>query len=158
METLFIEPRVLVVASSSRFAGLSEVSVEQVADEPFVARKAPEKWRDFWLATQARGGQPVRLGTQVATVDECFEAILGERGIAFTQASTQRFYDRPGLSFIPVTDVPPSSLSIAWRTDVNDGLAREFVETARTLASFGVVPNLIDPRLSDALSSSPQLN
>ena len=65
METLFIEPRVLVVASSSRFAGLSEVSVEQVVDESFVARKAPDKWRDFWLATQARGGQPVRLGTRV---------------------------------------------------------------------------------------------
>ncbi|MGX9901344.1 LysR family substrate-binding domain-containing protein [Arthrobacter sp. SA17] len=130
METLFIEPRVLVVASSSRFACLSEVSMEQVADEPFVARKAPDKWRDFWLATQARGGQPVRLGTQVATVDECFEAIMSERGIAFTQASTQRFYDRPGLSFIPVRDVPPSPLSIAWRTDVNDGLAHEFVETA----------------------------
>ncbi|WP_449373102.1 LysR family transcriptional regulator [Arthrobacter psychrolactophilus] len=88
---------VLVVASSSRFAGLSEISVEQVANEPFVARNAPDKWRDFWLATQARGGQPVRLGTEVATVDECFEAIMGERGIAFTQASTQRFYDRPGL-------------------------------------------------------------
>ncbi|HEY8753623.1 MAG TPA: LysR family transcriptional regulator [Arthrobacter sp.] len=158
METLFIEPRVLVVASSSRFAGLSEVSVEQVADEPFVARKAPDKWRDFWLATQARGGQPVRLGTQVATVDECFEAIMGERGIAFTQASTQRFYDRPGLSFIPVIDVPPSALSIAWRTDVNDGLAREFVETARTLASFGGVPNLVDSRQPASLYASLQFN
>ena len=71
---------------------------------------------------------------------------MGERGIAFTQASTQRFYDRPGLSFIPVRDVPPSPLSIAWRTDVNDELAREFVETARTLASFGGVPNLADSR------------
>ena len=158
MDTLFVEPRVLVVASSSRFAGLSEVSVEQVVNEPFIARKAPEKWRDFWLATQARGGQPVRLGTQVATVDECFEAIMGERGIAFTQASTQRFYDRPGLSFIPVKDVPPSPLSVAWRTDVNDELAREFVETARTLAVFGGVPNLADSRLHGSHSSSLQFN
>jgi DNA-binding transcriptional LysR family regulator len=142
-ETLFVEPRVLVVASGSRFAGLPEISVEQVAHEPFVARKAPDKWRDFWLATHARGGHPVRVGPQVATVDECFEAIMGERGIAFTQASTQRFYDRPGLSFIPVKDVPPSPLSIAWRTDVNDQLAREFVETAKTLAAFGGVPNLV---------------
>ena len=94
------------------------------------------------LRRDARGGQPVRLGTQVATVDECFEAIMGERGIAFTQASTQRFHDHPGLSFIPVRDVPPSPLSIAWRTDVNDELAREFVEPARTLASFEGVPNL----------------
>ena len=39
-------------------------------------------------------------------MDECFEAILAERGMAFSQASTQRFYDRPGLAFIPVTDIP----------------------------------------------------
>lgn len=158
METLFIEPRVLVVASSSRFAGLPHISVEEVANEPFVARNAPDKWRDFWLATQARGGKPVRLGTEVATVDECFEAIMGERGIAFTQASTQRFYDRPGLSFVPVNGVPPSPLSIAWRTDINDELARAFVETARTLASFGGVPNIVDSGLPASLSSSLQLN
>jgi hypothetical protein len=80
MDTLFVARRVLIVASSSRFAGLPEISVGQFADEPFVARKAPDKWRDFWLATQARGGQPVASGTQVATVDECFEATLAAFG------------------------------------------------------------------------------
>lgn len=152
METLFVEPRVLAVSNGSHLAKLSEVSVEQVHDQPFVARNAPEKWRDFWLATQSREGHPVRLGTQVSTVDECFEAILNERGIAFTQASTQRFYDRPGLSFIPVKDIPPSTLSIAWRTDTNDELAREFVETARTLATFGGIPNVTSSFIGDPMS------
>ncbi|MGN7253218.1 MULTISPECIES: hypothetical protein [unclassified Arthrobacter] len=49
-----------------------------------------------------------------------------------------------------------SPLSIAWRTDVNDGLAREFVETARTLASFGGVPNLVDSCGPASLPSSLQ--
>lgn len=145
MQTLFTEPRVLVVPNNSRFAGLEDISVEQVANEPFVARKAPDEWRDFWLARDAREGHPITWGAHVATVDECFESILGERGIAFTQASTQRFYDRPGLSFIPVRDVQPSTLSIAWRRDVNDVLVREFVETAAILASLGSVPNILDP-------------
>ncbi|GAB3264341.1 LysR family transcriptional regulator [Arthrobacter pigmenti] len=143
MATLFVEPRVLVVPSSSRFAGLDQVSIEQVADEPFVARKAPDEWRDFWLAQDARAGSPLRLGAEVATVDECFESILGERGIAFTQASTQRFYDRPGLSFIPVKDVQPSTVSVAWRKDINDVLVREFVETARIVASSECVPDIL---------------
>jgi len=158
METLFVEPRVLVVPSTSRFAGLNEVSVEQVADEPFVARKAPDEWRDFWLAAKARAGHPVRVGAEVGTVDECFESILAERGIAFTQASTQRFYDRPGLSFIPVSDVQPSTLSIAWRKDVNDDLVREFVQTASILASFGSVPNILDSATELTRDSVPQLN
>jgi hypothetical protein len=39
-------------------------------------------WRDFCLAVEQRGGTPVRVGAEAATVDECFEAILGGRGMA----------------------------------------------------------------------------
>ncbi|HKV19839.1 MAG TPA: LysR family transcriptional regulator [Mycobacterium sp.] len=143
LETLFVEPRVLVVSSSSPLAGQDDVSVEQVTDEFFVARKAPEDWRNFWLATDSRQGEPVRLGAEVSTVDECFEAILSQRGVAFSQASTQRYYSRPGLAFVPVTDIPPTSLSIAWRTDVDSQIVRDFVDTARIVASMGSVPETL---------------
>jgi DNA-binding transcriptional LysR family regulator len=141
LEVLFIEPRLLVVASDSPLAQHRELSVEQVVGEPFVARRAPSSWRDFWLATDVRDAHPVRLGAEVAGVDECFEAILSGRGMAFTQASTQRFYDRPGLCFIPVRGLPPSPLAVAWRTDMETALVRDFVETARILASSGLVPH-----------------
>ena len=141
METLFLEPRVLVLSSNSPLAQHEELTVEQVVQEPFVARKAPEYWRNFWLGTDSRDSHLVRVGAEASIVDECFEAILAERGIAFTQASTKRFYDRPGLAFVPVTDLPPCTLSIAWRTDANRPLVRDFVQTARTLAAFDIVPD-----------------
>ncbi|WP_433274127.1 LysR family transcriptional regulator [Pseudonocardia xinjiangensis] len=140
LETLFVEPRVLVVSSDSALAEFDEISLEQVADQPFVARRAPEYWRDFWLATDCRDGRPVRLGAEVTTVDECFEAILACRGMAFTQASTQRFYDRPGLAFIPVRELPASPLSVAWRKDMDAPLVRGFVEAAREAALGLPVP------------------
>lgn len=146
LEMLFVESRLLVVSSSSPLAGEKQMSVEQVLDQPFVARRAPETWRNFWLATDARGGEPVRLGAEVATVDECFEAILSERGVAFSQASTQRYYGRPGLSFIPVPDIPPTVLAIAWRTDVDSPVARDFVTTARAVASLTQIPDAWSPR------------
>jgi len=141
METLFAEPRVLVLSSTSPVATHDEVSVEMLVDEPFVVRRAPDYWRDFWLATDRRGGHPVRVGAEVTTVDECFEAILAERGMAFTQASTQRYYARPGLSFVPVRDVSPSSVAIAWRRDAESPLVTDFVQLARSLAALGGVPN-----------------
>jgi DNA-binding transcriptional LysR family regulator len=143
LETLFVEPRVLVVSSNSPLAAHSDISVGQVTDEFFVARKAPEDWRNFWLAADARQGETVRLGAEVSTVDECFEAILSQRGVAFSQASTQRFYSRPGLAFVPVNDIPPSTLSIAWRIDVDSELVRDFVDTARIVASLGAVPQTL---------------
>jgi DNA-binding transcriptional LysR family regulator len=140
LETLFTESRMLVVSESSHLADHTRLSVEQLVDEAFVGRRSPEEWRNFWLAVDSRGGMPVKLGAEVATVDECFEAIMSERGVAFTQASTQRFYGRPGLAFVPVTDIAPSTLAIAWRTDAESALVREFVDTATAVASLSHIP------------------
>ena len=92
-----------------------------------------------WPQNRVRAN-PVRVGADVATVDECFESILAERGVAFSQASTQRIYSRPSLAFVPVTDIPPTALSIAWRTDVASKAVRDFIDTARAVATLHTVP------------------
>ena len=143
LETLFVEPRVMVTSDRSLLAGAAEVSIEQVLAYPFVARKAPEFWRDYWLADESRGGIAARLGAEVRTVDECFEAIQSGRGVAFSQASTARFYARPGLSFVPVSDIPATVLSIAWRTDEPNDLVRDFVDIARSLAVVTSIPQTL---------------
>jgi DNA-binding transcriptional LysR family regulator len=140
-ETLFMEPRMLVVADRLPVATRGEVLAEMLVDEPFVARRAPAYWRDYWLAIDQRAGQPVRVGAEVATVDECFEAIMRGKGIAFTQASSRRFYARPGLTFVPVADIPPASVSVAWRRDACTPLVAEFVAIAQRLSRVpGCVP------------------
>lgn len=145
IETLFVEPRVLVVSSASRLADREHVSVEDIINEPFVGRRAPEYWRNYWLAVDSRGPNDVRLGAEVGSVDECFEAILAGRGVAFTQASTQRYYQRPGLAFVPVKDIPPSPLAIAWRNDIDAAPVQQFVNTARRLAAMDLVPTTVSP-------------
>jgi DNA-binding transcriptional LysR family regulator len=149
IETLFIEPRVLAMSSDCHLADREHVSVEDIVDEPFVGRRAPDYWRNFWLAVDSRGPHDVQLGAQVGSVDECFEAILAGRGVAFTQASTQRFYQRPGLAFVPVKDIPHSPLAIAWRNDVDARPVQQFVDTARNLAAMDYVPTTVSP---DAMS------
>jgi len=141
VETLFVEPRVLVMSADNHLAVRERVSVEDVVGEPFVGRRSPEYWRDFWLAVDSRGPYTVRLGAEAGSVDECFEAILANRGMAFTQASTQRFYDRPGLAFVPVDGLAPSPLAIAWRNDMDARPVHQFVETARILATLDLVPH-----------------
>ena len=105
-------PPVLSPRPNHRWPAGRRSAWKRSLDEAFVGRRAPEYWRDFWLATDCRGPHAVNLGADVGSVDECFEAILSGRGVAFTQASTQRFYDRPGLTFIPVDGLPPRP----WRS------------------------------------------
>ncbi|MFC7645707.1 LysR substrate-binding domain-containing protein [Streptosporangium lutulentum] len=90
------------------------MSVEDVLDEPFIAWKAPGPCRDFWLALDQRKGHPIRIGREVVTVDECLESILMGAGVAFAQASSRRFYARPGLAFVPTTGLPLTSVVVAW--------------------------------------------
>ncbi|MET1089811.1 MAG: LysR family transcriptional regulator, partial [Arthrobacter sp.] len=54
MATLFTEPRILAVSEASDLASRSSVHIDELLEEPFVARNAPDLWRDFWLATEAR--------------------------------------------------------------------------------------------------------
>jgi DNA-binding transcriptional LysR family regulator len=158
IETLFVEPRLLVTSSESPLAARRRVTVEEVINEAFVGRRAPEYWRDFWLAVDSRGSHTVKLGADVGSVDECFEAILSGRGVAFTQASTQRFYDRPGLTFIPVEGLPPSPLAIAWRNDMDAPPVNDFVETARMLATLDLVPGTLAALNSTATAPAAVLS
>lgn len=137
---LFTEPRVLAVSEASPLASQSSVHVDELLHEPFVARDAPDLWRDFWLATEVRHNHTPVIGSHASNVDECFEAILSQRGIAFTQASTQRFYSRPGLSFLSVQGLAPSTVCVAWRQDNDHWAAQNFVETAKFIAMSTPLP------------------
>jgi hypothetical protein len=50
-------------------------------------------------------------------------------------ASIARAQPWPGLAFIEVTDVPPSSIAIAWRADHQPATVRNFVALATDLAT-----------------------
>ena len=86
-------------------------------------------WRAFWSATSPGG--PEREGPVVRTVQECLQAVLwnGTIGLA------PRVEVLPdGLTFVPLADVPPSTLVVAWRESReltrNDPLVRSFVGIA----------------------------
>lgn len=133
-ETLFEEPRVLAVSSRNPLARRGQVTLDMLLDEPFVACRAPRYWRDFWLAADGRGGHAVRIGAEAATVDEYLEAVLLDRGVAFTQQSSERFYSRQGLSFVTVAGISPTAVAVAWRRDCASSLVSDFVGTARRVA------------------------
>ncbi|MFD4977297.1 LysR family transcriptional regulator [Streptomyces sp. NPDC058424] len=130
---LLDEERVLILSERHPLAQYPAVTVEMVLDEPFVARRAPDEWRDFWLGVEHRDGHAVRIGAEVSTVDECLEAVLTGRGIAFTQSSSQRYYARPGLAFVPVSGLSGSTVAIAWRQDDSTPLVHEFVSAAHSV-------------------------
>ncbi|ORA34173.1 LysR family transcriptional regulator [Mycobacterium aquaticum] len=99
-----------------RLAGRHEVQIAELLDDPIVcAPLTAGIWRDYWLAMDARGNRPPTIAAVAATYEAETTSIARGLGISFTSSSVARFYDRPGIVYVPIADRPPSLTALAWR-------------------------------------------
>lgn len=126
------EPRMLVVSSRHPFAGRSSVAVEEVLAEPVVtARCADQAWHDFWLLNAERGGGPPNVWAEVSSPFEAIEMVRSGRACTNVPASYAQQMRSPGLAFIPIIGAAPTSCAVAWRSDDDNQLVADFVDSAR---------------------------
>ncbi|GIG68166.1 LysR family transcriptional regulator [Phytomonospora endophytica] len=129
VEELFSEPRLLAVHSAHPLAARDRVDFAELLDEPFVA--APVEtgaWRDFWLASERRGGRPPVVGAVTDQPDAWLSAIANGDGVALAPESAARFYARPGITYLPVDGVEPTRVGVAWTAAGDaDAVVRDFV-------------------------------
>jgi DNA-binding transcriptional LysR family regulator len=132
LETLRTEPRHVAIWSKHPLAQRSEVRMSELLDEPFVALPpSAGVLRDYWLAMQERDGHPVRIGALAETPDEAFEAVGAGQGVTLLSAGNAQLYARPGVATLPVVDLSPAELAVAWRSDDERPIIREFVQSAQ---------------------------
>jgi DNA-binding transcriptional LysR family regulator len=125
--TLRSDPVGAVLAAGDPLAGRDALRLADLADRPWP--QLPEGtdpiWRDYWNGAAATG---TRLaGPVVRTVNECLQAILWNGGVGVAPLG----HPLPdGLACVPLTDMPPSRLVVAWPATRDDPLLRSFVEIA----------------------------
>ncbi len=127
-EVLFREPRWVALPDDHHLADMETIPFGDLADEPFVA--LPESagpLRDYWLATDERGGRPPVIAATAASPDETFEAIINGLGVALLAAGNAQIYQRPGLTARPVDGLSPAELAVVWRTDDRRSTVDDFV-------------------------------
>jgi len=141
------EHRMLVLDSESwvaclprdhRLAQRSEVAITELLDDPIVcAPLTAGSWRDYWLAMDVRGNRPPNIAAVAATYEAETTAIARGLGISFTTSSVARFYDRPGIVYVPIADRPPSHTALAWHPAVLSPQAEALVRHVQTQWNFG---------------------
>jgi len=128
---LYTEPRMAVVASSHRLAGKESVRIADLAaDHLLQDPDAVPEWRD--VAVELRTGERRRVPA-IHSVEEKLELVAGGEGIAVVPLSTANFYTRPGVDVIPVEDLGPNHVAVAWPVGRDVALVREFVDAAAAL-------------------------
>jgi len=135
-EVLATERRFVALGSRHRLAGRQAVEFAEIAGEPFAALPASAgPARDFWLATGRRAGRPARVATEVTSADEVFEIVSSGAAVTLLAEGNAVVYSRPGITCIPVVDLEPAQLAVAWRRDDRRPAVRDFVRACRDAAA-----------------------
>lgn len=125
------EPRLVALPETHRLAAQEQVHFAELLDEPFLA--LPESagaLRDYWLAPEARGGRPPRIGAEVASTEETYEALVDGRGVCLIATGNAPLLARGGVVVRPVLGVSPSRLALAWRREDVRPLVLGYVKAA----------------------------
>jgi DNA-binding transcriptional LysR family regulator len=124
------EPVGAILRADDPLAGRESLRVGELEDRSWF--RFPEGtdpvWRAFWNAT-APGG-PRREGPEVRTVHECVQAVLWNGTIGMAPLG----HDLPsGVVAVPVADLPPSPVVVAWAAAHEDPLISSFVQIAASI-------------------------
>lgn len=121
-----------------RLAERTEVEIAELLDDPIVcAPLTAGTWRDYWMAMDVRGNRPPTIAAVAATYEAETTSIARGLGISFTTSSVARFYDRPGIVYIPITDRPPSYTALAWKPTNLSPQADALVRHVQAQWNFG---------------------
>jgi DNA-binding transcriptional LysR family regulator len=81
-------------------------------------------------AERRRHGDPPRIGAVTEHPDDWLNAIANGYGIALAPESSARYYQRPGVVFVPVLGVSPSRVGIVWDpADDANPVVQDFVRS-----------------------------
>jgi DNA-binding transcriptional LysR family regulator len=133
-ETVATEERLVAVAATHPLVARQEVTIADLRDQPLVwTRKAPADWVDWWAVNPRPDGSAPVWGPENDNADEMLEHVAAGTAVCIGSASMAEYYRHPDLVWLPITDVEPLRIVLAWpRAPVNP-LAGEFVRVVRDL-------------------------
>jgi len=132
------EPRLVALPEGHRLAGRDAVDFADLLDEPFLALPGSAgPLRDYWLALDARGGRPPRIGAEVASTEETYEALTAGLGVVLLAAGNAPLVTLGGVVTRPVRGISPSRFALAWRRDAAGPLVSAYAAACRQAVAGG---------------------
>jgi DNA-binding transcriptional LysR family regulator len=136
VQPLFEEPRVVMLPTGHRLAGKASVTIADLAHEHLLQDPdAVPEWRDVALEMRDRGGAP-RVPV-IHQVEEKLELVATGAGISVLPLSTASFYTRPDVTAVPIEDIGPNKVCLAWVAHRRSPLIHDFAEAAEAAERMG---------------------
>jgi DNA-binding transcriptional LysR family regulator len=142
-ELLLTEPRVAVLPAAHRLAGRAELKRADLAGEPMPhwAGHADPASAAHWTGADTPGpaapdlaAQDHGAGPEINDISQLVDAVTLGRAVAYVPASAAAQFLLAGLAVVPVTDLSPSQVMIAWPDTSRSPAVAAFVRTATEAA------------------------
>ncbi|MBB6625864.1 LysR family substrate-binding domain-containing protein [Nocardioides sp. KIGAM211] len=117
---LYDELPVAVVGVEHVASVVEELSVEDLADEQLV-----RPHESGWTPTAPQ------LDWPPMTVPDAVEVVASGTGVVIVPMSIARLHGRRDTAYRVVTDLPPTTVGLAWRTDRDDEQIQAFIGIVR---------------------------
>jgi DNA-binding transcriptional LysR family regulator len=116
---LYAEPLFVVLPAAHRLAAAGPVRLAELADETLLQ---PSALVPAWCGAFA-AFLPTDLG-------EKLEYVAAGRGVVILPLGAADDYRRDGLAYVPIADLPPSHVQLAWLDDAGGTFAEEAADVA----------------------------
>jgi len=135
-EPVATEPRLAALACEHPLAKRDSVHVDELNQDPIIwTRRAPRYWVDWWAVNPRPDGSEPRWGPESDNVEELLEQVADGSAYAIVPASMTEFYARPDLAWVPIIDIDPLRIALAWRERDGNPLIQAFAEIVRELTA-----------------------
>jgi DNA-binding transcriptional LysR family regulator len=128
---LFEEPRVAMLPTGHRLAGKPAIDITDLADEHLLQDPdAVPEWRDIAVELRTRTAKPVPA---MGSVEEKLEHVATGRGISIIPLSVATFYQRSDVVAVPVGNLAPNTVCLAWTATRRSRLLQDFAALSTTV-------------------------
>jgi DNA-binding transcriptional LysR family regulator len=134
---LYAEERVALLAADHPLARHDSISITQLAEDPVVLhRDASDAWEAFHNQNPRPDGHMAPAGPTVSNLEEKLEVIASGAAISFVPLSVAgAAHHQPGVAIVPVADIPPTQVCLAYNSARHTPLIAGFAEAAREAAA-----------------------
>ena len=133
-EIVATERRYAALAYEHPLSGRDAIEIDELNPDPIVwTRLAPRYWVDWWAVNPRPDGSQPRWGPESQNVEEMLEQVADGSAYCIVPASMTEFYARPDLVWVPLVDVDPLRIALAWRERDANPLVAAFAAIVREL-------------------------
>ncbi|WP_323747762.1 LysR family transcriptional regulator [Catenulispora rubra] len=120
------DARAVLLAEGHRLAGAPSVTLADLSNDPVVIVDAfgSPAVQAHRIADPRPDGRPALRGPVVQTLEDCLTQVRRGHGVWFAPIAMAEWAVCPGVALVPVTDLEPAELAVAW----TDAAPRELVD------------------------------